>query len=272
MNVSGANVVLTGASRGIGAYLAEGLARRGAHLALVARSEAELTEVANKAARHGRKAIPIVADVTKRADLKRIVSRATKELGSIDILINNAGRDRVAHFPTLDLDEIESMFRLNVIAVESLTRLVLPEMIARGRGHILNMSSLSGKTGVPYMTVYSSTKHALVGFSWSLRAEMKPYGIGVSVVCPGFVRAGLFARWNPDGKTPALSKPVSPERVVDETIKAIEKNKAEVIVAPGLGKTADINFALSPDFTMAVIRKGGVYNFLRKVASKGDHG
>jgi short-subunit dehydrogenase len=268
VKVDGSVVLLTGASRGIGTYVADHLARAGADLALVARSKEELEATAAKARKHGVRAVAITADITKRADLKRIVARTEKELGPIDILINNAGTDKVAHFATIDPDMIEDMFKLNVIATEVLTRLVVPGMIDRKRGHILNMSSLSGKVAAPYMTVYSSTKHALVGFSWSLRAELHPYGIGVSVICPGYVTTGLFMEWNPSGKAPAITKPVDGDEVAAKTLDAIENNKAEVIVGKGLTRASDITAAISPDLLMKIAAKSGSYEFLRSAASR----
>ncbi len=268
MKVKGSVVLLTGASRGIGTFIADHLARAGADLALVARSPEELEATATEARGHGVRAIAIPADITKRADLKRIVARTEKELGPIDVLINNAGTDKVAHFATIDLDMIEDMFKLNVIATEMLTRLVVPGMIERKRGHIVNMSSLSGKVAAPYMTVYSSTKHALVGFSWSLRAELHPYGIGVSVICPGYVTTGLFMEWNPSGKAPAITKPVSGDEVAERTIDAIVNNKAEVIVGKGMTKVSDVTAAISPDLLMRIGVKSGSYRFLEEAASR----
>lgn len=268
MELKGSTAILTGASRGIGSYLAEGLAARGVNLGLVARSRDDLEEVTGKARAHGVKAIAIVADVTKKADLKRIVSSTRKALGPIDILINNAGTDYVAHFARLDPSVIESMIKLNLIAPELLTREVVPEMIERGRGHIVNMSSLSGKAAAPYMAVYSSTKHGLVGFSWSLRAELAEHGVGVSVICPGYVTTGVFMGWNPSGKTARVTPTVSPDDVVRATLEAIEENRAEVIVTKGLGKISDISHAVSVDGTIAIARKQGAYDLLKRVASE----
>jgi NAD(P)-dependent dehydrogenase (short-subunit alcohol dehydrogenase family) len=130
------------------------------------------------------------------------------------VLVNNAGIERYTDFHSYDLDMIEKIIRVNVVAAEVLTRLVVPGMIDRARGHIVNISSVAGKSAVPYNAVYSSSKHALVGFSWSLREELKPYGIGVSVVCPGFVReAGMFADWSGGTEPPGMTRSVSPERV-----------------------------------------------------------
>jgi short-subunit dehydrogenase len=140
-------------------------------------------------------------------------------------------------------------------------------MAARGRGHILNVSSTAGKTVPPFMTVYASTKHAIAAFSWCLRLEMEPHGVGVSVVYPHYVQdVGMFAR---RGTTPPRAiGSVSVDEVVTQAIRAIEENKAEVVVAPGLIKVADLATALSVDGVIAMSKRTGAYDFNRREADK----
>jgi NAD(P)-dependent dehydrogenase (short-subunit alcohol dehydrogenase family) len=136
-------------------------------------------------------------------------------------------------------------------------------------GHIVNISSVAGKSAVPYNAVYSSSKHALVGFSWSLREELKPYGIGVSVVCPGFVReAGMFADWSGGTEPPGLTRSVSPERVANATVDAIESDKAEIVVGSPFLRISDVVHALSPNLAGWIGRKSGAYRFLRSATDK----
>lgn len=261
--------IVTGASRGIGTYLAEALARRGLDLALAARSVEDLEKTANMVRRIGGRAITVPTDVTKTEDLENLVRRATDELGPIDLLINNAGIERYVFFETSDVDSIEAIMRTNVIAPQILTRLVIPEMVERRRGHIVNISSVAGKTAVPFNVIYSSSKHALVGFSWSLREEMRRYGVGVSVVCPGFVSdAGMYHDWSGGIKPPEIAATVSPEKVAAKTIEAIEQDKAEVVVAGGLLPLADIFAAFSPEIPAAIGRRSGSYAYLEKQARK----
>lgn len=121
---------------------------------------------------------------------------------------------------------------------------------------------------IPYNTVYSSSKHAVVGFSWSLREELRPHGIGVSVVCPGFVSgAGMFSGWNRAGEAPRIAGTVTPEKVAQKTIEAIEKNRAEVIVSGVMGRMVDVFNAVSPDATALIARRSGFYDFLEREAS-----
>jgi uncharacterized protein len=269
MRLNGTVGILTGSSRGIGVYLAEALARGGVRLALAARSKDELDEVAARAQSLGADAIAVPTDVARREDLESLVERTTAELGPPDLLVNNAGIERYANFHSYDLDLIEKIIRVNVVAAEVLTRLVVPGMIDRGRGHIVNISSVAGKSAVPYNAVYSSSKHALVGFSWSLREELKPYGIGVSVICPGFVReAGMFADWSGGVEPPGLTRSVSPDRVATATVDAMERDKAEIVVGSPFLRISDVVHALSPTFAGWIGRKSGAYRFLRSATEK----
>jgi uncharacterized protein len=265
MDLAGRVAILTGASRGIGAMLAEALAARGVNLALAARSEEDLGMTAMKAQSDGVRVVAEVTDVTRIDDLESLVDETIEELGPPDILINNAGIERIEYFHEADPDGIRAIVDTNLTAAILLTRLVVPGMIERGRGQIVNISSVAGKSAVPYNAVYSATKHGLVGLSWSLREELKPHGIGVGVVCPGPVRdTGMYYLRHPDNAATFMSSTVAPEKVVAATVAAIEKNRAETIVMPGLAKVVDVFEALSHDFTAFVARKSGVYAFLER--------
>jgi short-subunit dehydrogenase len=265
MELHGRIGILTGASRGLGLHIAETLARKGCNLALAARSEEELTNVTAKMQALGVRAIGIPTDVAERGDLQNLVDRTTNELGPPDLLVNNAGIEKYSDFIDYDLDTIERIIKVNTIAAIWLTRLVAPGMIERKRGHVVNIASVAGKTAVPYNVVYSASKHALVGFSWSLREELAPQGVGVSVVCPGFVaEAGMFADWSGGKKPPAASRPVTPQQVADATVKAIEDDVPEIIVARGFAKVVDVFHAISPRFTTKIARRSGAYRFLAK--------
>jgi short-subunit dehydrogenase len=269
MKLQGGVGILTGASRGIGVLIAEELARRGVGLALAARSAEDLKHTAERVRSLGGEGIVVPTDVSVRSDLEALVKRTTEELGPIDLLVNNAGIEEYVNFAEVGPDHIESIIATNLIAPESLTRLVLPGMIERRRGHILNIASLAGKTAVPYNTVYTSTKHGLVGFSWSLREEVKPYGIGVSVICPGFVAdTGMFSNSRHYQDAPWVARAVAPSKVAAAAIKAIESDRAEILVAKGLGKVVDVLHAVSPSFTTTVSRRTGLYSFLKRQASR----
>ncbi len=268
MELKGTVGVVTGASRGIGVELASALADKGVNLALAARTEEGLEQTAEKLRSSGVEVVTVPTDVTKTADLEALVERTTDELGPPDLLVNNAGIETIAPFETFDVAAIESIIATNLIAAEKLTRLVVPGMIARKKGHILNVSSASGKTGLPYYSVYASSKHGLIGFSWCLRTELAPYGIGVSVVSPSFVEdTGMYAARSSNKKPPRSVATVTAQEVAAASVRAIERNKADVVVARGLARVADVFFALSPDFAMMVSRRTGIEAFVATTIS-----
>lgn len=261
--------IVTGASRGIGVAIAEALARKGVHLALAARSEEGLKETTARLERFGVRMLMVPTDVTKQDELQALVTRTEDELGPVDLVVNNAGIERYSYFQDYELDMIEVIIQTNLLAAQWLTRMVVPGMIERRKGHIVNIASVAGKTPVPFNAVYSSTKHALVGFSHSLREEMARHDVGVSVVCPGFVKgAGMFNDWSGGKEPPGLAGSVPVERVAEETVAAIAKNSAEVVVGPPLLKFADVVQAISPGLTALLGRKSGSYEFIEKVAIK----
>ena len=258
MEIRDAHVLLTGGSRGLGPYMARALLGRGARVTLNARSEKDLTKVRG-AIRSDDVAIA-PGDVSIDADRERIVAAATEAFGPIDILVNNAGIESVLPFEEFRDDEIERVIAVNLQAPILLTRLVIPGMLERGRGHIVNISSLSGKTGPPYHTVYSSTKHGLVGFTLSLRSELKGSGVSASVICPGYItEAGMFAEergMEPPKKSGAWGTPRDVARAV---VRSIEKDVPDIIVARGMARIADVAFAISPRLVDAVARRTGGY-------------
>lgn len=258
--------IVTGASRGIGPYIAEAMAAKGVHLALAARSAEDLEITAKKLSGYGVETITVPTDVNKKTDLKNLVKRTTQELGPIDVLVNNAGVEGMVPFEEMDVAHIEQILKTNLIALELLTHLVVPGMIERRRGHVVNIASMAGKSSVPFNTVYSSSKHGVIGFTWSLRAELRRHNVGVSAVSPGFVsQAGMFTEWK-NGPAPKLSSTVTPEAVAKATIRAIEKNRAEINVIPGAGKFVDVINAISPDLGSFIQRRIGLEGFLERGA------
>ena len=258
MEIRGAHVLLTGGSRGLGTYMARALLAHGARATLTARSEADLMKVRDEL---GTDKVAIApGDVSVEADRKQMVATAEEAFGPIDILVNNAGIESVLPFEEFRDDEIERVIEVNLQAPILLTRLVIPGLLERGRGHIVNISSLSGKTGPPYHTIYAATKHGLVGFTLSLRSELKGSGVSASVICPGYItEAGMFAEqrgMEPPKKSGAWGTPTDVARAV---VRSIEKNVPEIIVARGMAKIADVAFAISPRMVDAIARRTGGY-------------
>jgi short-subunit dehydrogenase len=227
--------ILTGASRGIGAVLADALAARGVELVLAARGEAGLEEVRAKVARHGRRVFTLATDVGRREQLERLVDFAQEKLGPIDLLVNNAGIEHVSFFEKLEPSVIEQFVAVNLTAPMLLTRMVLPSMIAANRGHILSIASLAGLAPAAFAEPYGATKHGVVGFTRALRASLQTLGsaVSASVVCPGFVSdAGMFH----DMQTqygivaPRRLGTCTPEAVAKASVRAIERDEPEVVV------------------------------------------
>ncbi|HEY2663703.1 MAG TPA: SDR family oxidoreductase [Candidatus Binataceae bacterium] len=184
---SGRNIVITGASSGIGADVALGFAERGAKVALLARRVEVLKDLATKLEVAGGSAIPIACDVTNRGQVFGAIGEAERKLGSVDILVNSAGvliPGPVAEMPP---ENLERMLTVNVLGVLHSMQAVLPAMKAAGRGSIVNIASLAGRRGMPPLGGYCATKFAVVGMTEALRVELFGSGVNVSLVMPGVI-------------------------------------------------------------------------------------
>ena len=228
----GTTAVVTGASRGIGVHIARALAKQGVNLALAARSEGELEVVCKEMAALGVTAIAVKCDVTDAADRARLIERTEAELGPIDILVNNAGIETASRFEMADPDDLVATIDVNLVAAMLLTRALLPGMLDRRRGHVVNIASGAGKVGVPFAVAYATSKHGLVGFTNSLRCEYLKSPVGFSVVCPGFVtETGMYARWEERGaKAPKMVGRSTPDKVAQVVIRCIQKNRGDMLV------------------------------------------
>lgn len=263
--ISGKTVLLTGGSRGLGPHIARNLSREGADIALTARSKNDLNAAAEEIRRNGTRVEIFPADIADEKERERLLDDVQSVFGGIDILVNNAGVEWVSAYTDLAPGFIESMVRTNLIAPMLLTRLVLPVMLARGSGHVVNMSSLGGKRGNPYGGTYSGTKAGLIEWTRGLRRELQDSGVGVSVICPGFVaESGMFAEYNK--KPPWISGQTTPEKVAAAVVRAIHKNVDEIIVNPGPAWLIPILDAIHPAIADWLYTVGGVYAFYRRQA------
>src|SRR4051812_4441848 len=222
-------VVITGASRGIGKSLALLAAKRGARLALVARSKDELESVLAAAGGNGAVA---AADITDQVAVEAAVSSLVAALDPVDILVNNAGAGAYSGFMQTDVDVFERLMRLNYFGTVYATKAVLPSMVERGRGHIVNISSIAGRIGTPFESAYSASKFAVTALTEALDVEVRPLGVRVSMVNPGPVRTDFFdAQGVPYArKSP---KPVPAGRVAKAVLAAAEKARLEQL-APSM--------------------------------------
>lgn len=235
MDVNDKHVVVTGGSGGIGEAIATEFAAQGAKVAVVARSADKLEAVAGKIGGHA-----IVADLMVQADVDSLVDRCLEVLGHIDVWVNNAGMETSEAFAEVDRDHVRGLARLNFEAPLMLSRDVLPHMIERGVGHIVQLSSVAGAISFPGLAAYAGSKAGLTNFTETLRIELKSTPIGLTVVAPGPVSTPMWDRLETgdteDYATPALKRfsqllflpKISPEKVAKATVKAVAKGRRHV--------------------------------------------
>jgi short-subunit dehydrogenase len=265
--IGGRVAIVTGASRGLGRHIAEALFDHGVKLIVTARDAEQLESVRASFDRRGTRSVAVPGDITDPTHRRRLVEAAQSRFGALDILVNNAGNDHPEPFIEVSLDDVRAMFELNVIALIDMTQTALRPMLVQGEGQVVNMASMAGLAPVPYASIYAATKHAIVGFSESLRYELEDAGIGVSVVCPSFVRdAGLFHD-NSAGETSGVAT-VSPTEVADAVLKAITANKGRVIVSPPLVKLTPLLEGISPHLVARAARLTGSYDAMKAVAER----
>ncbi|MFW9854635.1 MAG: SDR family oxidoreductase [Candidatus Thorarchaeota archaeon] len=188
MSTTGKVAIITGASKGIGKAIALKYAANGMKVVLAARDVTLLNQVKAKIDQNGSgEAFVVQTDVTDEKQVKTLVSSTMERFGDIDILVNNAGVGRFKRADHFTLDDYNWIFDVNVKGVFLVTKYVVPHMISKESGQIINIASVAGKNGFKSGTLYSASKHAVVGFTWSLREDLKEHKIAVSVVCPGSV-------------------------------------------------------------------------------------
>ncbi|MCW3078854.1 3-ketoacyl-ACP reductase [Segetibacter sp.] len=183
--------LVTGASKGIGKAIAVALANEGVHVGLIARTEEDVKRATEEIRASGVKAAYAVADVSNRMEVEAAVEKIKNELGPVDILINNAGTGTFGKFLELEPEVWENQIKVNVFGVYYTTRAVLPEMIERKTGDIVNISSTAGKTGSAVTSAYSASKFAVFGLSESLMQEVRKHNIRVTALAPSTVVTDL---------------------------------------------------------------------------------
>jgi len=222
---SGKNVLLTGATGGLGRAIAAALAAQGATLVLSSRKAAELDQLAASLPGTGHRAL--VSDLADEGAALRLLEQA----GEVEILVANAGLPASGRLENLSQEEVGRALRVNLEAPVRMARELVEPMTARGSGHMVFVSSLSGKAATARASLYCATKFGLRGFALGLRADLRGTGVGVSVVMPGAIRdAGMFH--DSKATVPAVMGTSTPERVAAGVIRAITDDRAEVSVAP----------------------------------------
>lgn len=246
MDISGANVLITGASGGIGEALANAMAAKGGRLILTGRRHAVISELAKRLG-----GTAIAADLATPGGPAELV----REAGHIDILIANAGVPASGEITDYTNDEIDRAIDVNLRAPVILAKLIAEQMIPRRRGHLVFMSSLSGKSASAGTALYNGTKFGVRGFALGLRDDLRPHGVGVSSIFPGPVRdAGMIA--DSAVSLPRLGTRTT-EQVARATVRAIERNRAETTVAPVSLRAATLLGAFAPDTAARLARLSG---------------
>jgi short-subunit dehydrogenase len=217
--------------------MARALAERGAVLQLSARRADALEALAAELPGEGHRVLP--ADLAEEGAAERLAAEA----GDVEVLIANAGLPAAGWLTDFTPEQVRRALRVNLEAPMLMAQALFPAMVERGGGHLVFISSLSGKAASPRSAIYNATKFGLRGFALGLRADLAPKGVGVSLVSPGFIReAGMFAEAG--AKPPPGMGTGTPEQVGAAVVKAIERNKTEIAVAP-LAQRALAHFALS---------------------------
>lgn len=226
------HVLVTGASSGIGRATALELARRGARLTLAARGKEELEKAAGSCRELGAQCQAIVADVSLEAECERLVRKAATSFGPVEVLVNNAGFAIFDAIADVRSEDLEGMMRTNVFGMFWCSREVLPAMLERGEGAIVNVGSIAGLMGYARMGAYSASKFAVTGMTEALRAEVGSRGIAVSLICPATTETNFFVKAE-RGKMPGASRlmlAIPPERVARAVARAIESGRSRVVL------------------------------------------
>jgi len=203
MTLSGKTALVTGAGRGIGKAVAEALAREGASVVLSARTKSEIEAVAAGIRSAGGRAAAVIADMRDPAQIDRLANEAGGAFGPVDILVNNAGLGHFARVEALTREQFDEMWEVNVRGVFLLTKALLPAMLSKGSGDVVNIASLAGRNSFVGGAGYSATKWALIGFARSLMLEVRERNVRVITLCPGSVDTA-FNGAAPDAARPGV--------------------------------------------------------------------
>jgi len=256
--------IVTGGSSGLGRAIAATLAERGAKVVIAARGAEKLQATAAELSAQGREVVAIAADVTRQADVERLVAETIARFGQIDCLVNNAGRSARGAAIDTTAEEFAELMELNLIGLVRLTRAAMPQLLAN-RGHLVNIGSLAGKTAARYMGAYSATKYAVSAYSQQLRMELGPQGLHVLLVSPGPIArdeprsydAAKTADLPESARKPGAGVKVNlirPEKLAERIVDCCERRRSELVV-PGKARLVFAISQLWPDLGDWIIRK-----------------
>ena len=267
----GRTALVTGASRGIGPLIAEELARHGAHVVLTGRSIADLQAVTDALTASGADVSFVPADLAQPGAAEALIEAVEEHQGGVDLLINNAGGDPLREFHIMTVEENLRTLQLNLIAPLALSHAVLPRMLSRGRGHIVNISAMAGRVSFPYTEVYAAAKDGLIGFTRVLRADYRARGVSASVLILGAIRgAGQGQRMLDESGMESSSFMLPAESVARAVVKAVTKDRVELVVMPGPGRLLRAVMDYFPALGPAMNRAAGASSTMQKIIELRD--
>jgi NAD(P)-dependent dehydrogenase (short-subunit alcohol dehydrogenase family) len=235
--IRGKKVLLSGAASGIGRALALRLANEGADLFLVDIDEPGMNTTADGCRALGVQVLTRRCDMSQPREVSSAVAAVLAQWGGVDILVNNAGITYYGKTDRMSDEHWDRVLQIDLLSHLQFTRELLPSLLARPESHVVNLSSVFGLIGVPKLSAYCTAKFGMVGFSESLRREYGREGLGVTAICPGFVRTNLFTnapleKKVENHKIPPRAVTTTPERVANAAVRAIYRNKAVVVLEP----------------------------------------
>jgi len=255
---AGVRALVTGASSGIGRALALRLAREGARVALAARRETELEQLAEEIRAVRGEAVVLPCDVSDAASVADTAARARETWGGIDLLVNNAGYGHHRTFLEWSVEDMERMMRVNYFGALYFTKALLPAMVEQRRGWLVFVASVAGKIASPEESAYAASKFAMVGLASALSIEVEDAGVHVLTVCPGVIRTPFFDEEALSRMAPAAKKGmVEVDALVDAMIAALAKGKHEITFPGGISPAYAIQ-AIAPEFMRRAVRRNTI--------------
>jgi short-subunit dehydrogenase len=236
------------------------------NLVLTSRSGAELEEVAAEQRKHGVRVVTVVSDLLDADARTLLVGAAEREFGGVDVLVNNAGGDPLRQFDEMTIEENLAILDLNLTAPIALTHLVLPGMLERGRGHIVNISAMAGRVSFPFTEAYAAAKDGVIGFTRVLCSDYRARGVSASVLILGAIRgAGQGQRTLDDMHQPASAFMAPVQMVTKALLRALDRDRAEIVVMPGPGRLMRALMDFFPGMGPWMNKQMGVTKTLREV-------